>query len=237
MYSVCLRYANSKDEANDMFQQAFYLVYKNLKQVKNPEALSGWIKRIFINTALEILKKNAKFSSVENIDEFDDSEQNWNDAIQKINTEEIAKLIQKLPKGCRLVFNLYIVEGYSHKEIAEQLEISVGTSKSQLHDARKTLKAAIIDLGDGVEGTLRASELSRDRVEDASTILKVGEEVESKLIGIDRKNRGIALSIKAKDYDDESEALRDFSDSQDASAGAAPTLGDLMKEQMKSKED
>jgi len=94
-------------------------------------------------------------------------------------------------------------------------------------------KAAIIDLGEGVEGTLRASELSRDRVEDASTVLKVGEEVEAKLMGVDRKNRGIALSIKAKDYDDETEALRDFSDSQDAS-GAAPTLGDLMKEQMKS---
>ncbi len=95
-------------------------------------------------------------------------------------------------------------------------------------------KAAIIDLGNGVEGTLRASELSRDRVEDASTVLKVGDEVEAKLMGVDRKNRGIALSIKAKDYDDESEALRDFSDSQDASVGAAPTLGDLMKEQMKS---
>ena len=98
-------------------------------------------------------------------------------------------------------------------------------------------KAAIIDLGEGVEGTLRASELSRDRVEDASTILKVGEEVEAKLIGMDRKNRGIALSIKAKDHDDESEALKDFSQSQDASTGAAPTLGDLMKEQMKAKED
>ena len=97
-------------------------------------------------------------------------------------------------------------------------------------------KAAIIDLGEGVEGTLRASELSRDRVEDASTVLKVGEEVEAKLIGIDRKNRGIALSIKAKDYDDESEALKDFSDNQEASAGAAPTLGDLMKEHMKSKD-
>jgi small subunit ribosomal protein S1 len=94
-------------------------------------------------------------------------------------------------------------------------------------------KAAVINLGEGVEGTLRASDLSRDRVEDASTVLKVGEEVEAKLMGVDRKNRGISLSIKAKDYDDESEALRDFSDSQNAS-GAAPTLGDLMKEQLKS---
>ncbi len=94
-------------------------------------------------------------------------------------------------------------------------------------------KAAIIDLGDGVEGTLRASELSRDRVEDASLILKVGDKVEAKLLGFDRKNRGIALSIKAKDYDDETEALKDYSSNQEASSGAAPTLGDLLKEQMK----
>lgn len=97
-------------------------------------------------------------------------------------------------------------------------------------------KAAVIDLGDGVEGTLRASEISRDRVEDASSVLKVGDKVEAKLIGVDRKNRGIALSIKAKDQDEETEALKDFSDSQDAS-GVAPTLGDLMKEQMKVNDD
>ena len=71
-------------------------------------------------------------------------------------------------------------------------------------------KAAIIDLGDGVEGTLRASELSRDRVEDATTVLKVGDEVEAKLIGIDRKSRAINLSIKAKDYDEEAEAMKDY---------------------------
>ena len=92
-------------------------------------------------------------------------------------------------------------------------------------------KAAIIDLGDGVEGTLRASELSRDRVEDASTVLKVGDEVEAKLIGIDRKSRAISLSIKAKDYDDEAEAMKDYASSQQT---AATTLGDLLKEQMDS---
>jgi small subunit ribosomal protein S1 len=92
-------------------------------------------------------------------------------------------------------------------------------------------KAAIIDLGDGVEGTLRASELSRDRVEDASTVLKVGDEVEAKLIGIDRKSRAINLSIKAKDYDDEAEAMKDYASSQQS---ASTTLGDLLKEQMDS---
>lgn len=146
MYSVCLRYANSKDQANDIFQEAFYLVYKNLKQVRNTDALSGWVKRIFVNTSLETLKKNAKYIGVVNLDDVNDASQNWNDAIQKINSEEIAKLIQKLPKGCRMVFNLYAIEGYSHKEISEQLSISVGTSKSQLHDARKTLKKAVINL-------------------------------------------------------------------------------------------
>lgn len=92
-------------------------------------------------------------------------------------------------------------------------------------------KAAIIDLGDGVEGTLRASELSRDRVEDASTVLKVGDEIEAKLIGIDRKSRAISLSIKAKDYDDEAEAMKDYASSQQS---ASTTLGDLLKEQMDS---
>ena len=95
-------------------------------------------------------------------------------------------------------------------------------------------KAAIIDLGDGVEGTLRASELSRDRVEDASTVLKVGEEVEAKFIGVDRKSRGINLSIKAKDSDDEAEAMKDYSSSQPATS---TTFGDLLKEQLDSKDE
>ena len=90
-------------------------------------------------------------------------------------------------------------------------------------------KGAVIDLGNGVEGSLRASELSRDRVEDASTVLKVGDEVEAKLIGVDRKSRALNLSVKAKDYDDETEAMKDYSKSQET---ASTTLGDLLKEQM-----
>jgi len=91
-------------------------------------------------------------------------------------------------------------------------------------------KAAVIDLGDGVEGTLRSSELARDRVEDARTVLKEGDEVEAKFIGVDRKNRTISLSIKAKDYDEEAEAMQDYSRQ---AASATTTLGDLLKEQIK----
>jgi small subunit ribosomal protein S1 len=92
-------------------------------------------------------------------------------------------------------------------------------------------KAAIIDLGDGVEGTLRASEISRDRVEDVTMVLKVGDEVEAKFIGVDRKSRGMNLSIKAKDEQDEAEAMKDYNKSQQT---ASTTFGDLLKEQMDS---
>jgi small subunit ribosomal protein S1 len=94
-------------------------------------------------------------------------------------------------------------------------------------------KAAIIDLGDGVEGTLRASDLTRDRVEDARTVLKVGEEVEAKFMGVDRKNRTISLSIKAKETDEEAEAVSDYS----RSGSATTTLGDLLKEKMEGKDN
>jgi small subunit ribosomal protein S1 len=94
-------------------------------------------------------------------------------------------------------------------------------------------RGAVIDLAESVEGYLRASELSADRVEDARTVLKEGDTVEAKFIGVDRKNRSINLSIKAKDSDEEQEAVQDYN----RSAPVNPTLGDLLKEQMGSKED
>jgi small subunit ribosomal protein S1 len=95
-------------------------------------------------------------------------------------------------------------------------------------------KAAIVDLGDGVEGTLRASELARDRVEDARTVLSVGQEIEAKYIGMDRKTRTIALSIKAKDNDEEAAAIADYSK---GSTGGSAKLGDVLKEQLENSGD
>ncbi len=109
--------------------------------------------------------------------------------------------------------------------MAEYKKGAIVTGKVTAVDA----KGATIDLGEGVEGTLRASELSRDRVEDASTVLKVGDEVEAKLMGVDRKSRVLNLSVKAKDYQDESEAMKDYTKSQES---ASTTFGDLLKEQM-----
>jgi small subunit ribosomal protein S1 len=95
-------------------------------------------------------------------------------------------------------------------------------------------KAAIVDLGDGVEGTLRASELTRDRVEDARTVLNVGQEIEAKYIGVDRKNRTIQLSIKAKDSDEEAAAIKDYTRT---SGPAGAKLGDVLKEQLENSGD
>jgi len=145
MYSICLRYANNNDDAQDIFQQSFYLIYLKISQLKNPDALSGWIKRIFINTALEFNRKNIQLKVVNKDDDFQYNEISIdNDALDDISTQEITSYIQKLPKGCREVFNLYVIDGFSHKEIAEKLEVTVGTSKSQLFEARKILKLKII---------------------------------------------------------------------------------------------
>lgn len=94
-------------------------------------------------------------------------------------------------------------------------------------------KGATIELAEGIDGYLRASELARDRVEDARTVLKVGDEVEAKFIGVDRKKRTLSLSVKAKDYDDEAEVVKEYTSS---SSGGAATIGDLIKEQMDSQD-
>lgn len=146
MYSVCLRYGKSQDDANDIFQQAFFLVYKNIHQLKNPKALSGWVKTIFVNAALAHNKKNSQYAQYDDIDiAVNHESENWNKAFSDLATSELTDYIQELPAGSRNVFNLYVIEGYSHKEIAEMLGISVGTSKSQLFDARKFLKKRITE--------------------------------------------------------------------------------------------
>lgn len=142
MFNICLRYGKNKSEAEDIFQDGFLKVFEGIAQVKNAAALPGWIKTIFVYTAINYSKNELKFktlsiSSVEKNEYFD------NDILSELTVKEITDLIQKLPTKSRMVFNLYVVEGYSHQEIAEIMNITVGTSKSQLHDARQSLKQAI----------------------------------------------------------------------------------------------
>jgi RNA polymerase sigma-70 factor (ECF subfamily) len=142
MYSVCMRYAQNKSQADDIFQDSFLTVFEKLGELKNSEALPGWVKTIFIRTALNFNKKEMKYTSIEFVSNTYDNYVDY-DILDELSLKEITAHIQKLPVKSRMVFNLYVIEGYTHQEISDIMKISVGTSKSQLFDAKKALKNLI----------------------------------------------------------------------------------------------
>jgi len=145
MMTVCRRYANDQTEAEDILQEAFIRVFSNIAQYRFEGSLEGWIRRIVIHTALRILqKKKIRFAEIN--DDLD-IEQSMNaDGISTLSAEELLKLISALPEGYRIVFNLYVLEGYDHNEIAAMLDINAATSRSQLSKARKVLQTQIENL-------------------------------------------------------------------------------------------
>ncbi len=152
MYGVCLRFAKSQMEADDILQEGFIKVFINLKSYRNEGSLEGWIRRTIVNTAINLFKKNAKYQNDVGIEKAD-AVKNLNyqaKAIDNLNMEALLKLITKLPTGYRMVFNLNIIEGYTHKEIGHLLNISENTSKSQLSRARQTLQKQIAELQGGM---------------------------------------------------------------------------------------
>ncbi|MFA9392497.1 MAG: RNA polymerase sigma factor [Prolixibacteraceae bacterium] len=145
LLSVCHRYANNKNEAEDIFQESFLKIYENINQLRNAERLEGWAKQIAVHEAIAFYKKQRRLVLS---DEIYPEKQNLNllnSTYQQIEVNELMLAIQQLPDRMRLVMNLYAIEGYKHEEIAEKLGISVGTSKSNLFDARKKLKGLISD--------------------------------------------------------------------------------------------
>jgi RNA polymerase sigma-70 factor (ECF subfamily) len=146
MLSICYRYANSKDDAEDIFQEGFLRVFENLHQVKNAESLEWWMKKIFINEAMKLYNKNKRISLYDDLSSVRTNKANEYGVLDKLGSDEIVRIIQMLPDKMRIVFNMYVIEGFSHKEIGEMLNISEGTSKSNLHDARKILQRKIFSL-------------------------------------------------------------------------------------------
>jgi RNA polymerase sigma factor (sigma-70 family) len=142
MFGVCLRYAPDRETAEDILQDSFVKVFKNIGSYEGKGSLEGWIRRVVVNTALELLRKKASMYPVVDLDQAVQTDSGW-DIVSSLSEQEILKMVQALPVGYRTVFNLYAIEGYSHKEIAEQLNISEGTSKSQLARARQTLQENI----------------------------------------------------------------------------------------------
>jgi RNA polymerase sigma factor (sigma-70 family) len=145
MLGICMRYSNSRDEAEDYLQEGFIKVFKYINQFKKEGSFEGWIKRIMINTALYNIRKQKKidFVRMEAIPELENAEVYEENGLDHFEVTHLLSLIQNLPKGCNVIFNLFAVEGYSHKEIAEKLNISEGTSKSQLSRARSLLQMAL----------------------------------------------------------------------------------------------
>lgn len=142
MFGVCLRYAPDRETAEDILQDGFVKVFKNIGSFEGKGSLEGWIRRVMVNTALELLRKKSTLYPVVDIEQAVNSDSGW-DIVSTLTEQEILRMVQALPVGYRTVFNLYAIEGYSHREIAEQLNITEGTSKSQLARARQTLQENI----------------------------------------------------------------------------------------------
>lgn len=142
MFAVCCRYARDKDIAADILQDGFIRVFQSLDSFRKDGSLEGWIRRIVVNTALEYHRRNAGIVWVQEPED-KDFEPVQAEAIGGLEAEDLMKLIQALPPGYRMVFNLYAIEGYNHREISELLHISEGTSKSQLARARNLLQQQV----------------------------------------------------------------------------------------------
>lgn len=145
MMAVCLRYGRDQFEAEDMLQEAFIKIFSHIDQFKFEGSFEGWIRRIVVNTALKILQKK-RINFLEATEKTQASEPVNTYALSKLNAEELMKLISGLPDGYRTVFNLNVIEGYNHDEIAKMLNIKASTSRSQLVKARKLLQEQIKQL-------------------------------------------------------------------------------------------
>jgi len=143
MFSVCLYYSPNRTEAEDTLHEGFIKVFQNLKGFKGKGSLKGWIRRVMINTALEKFRKKSPLYVLDN-ENFEDVEDiNSDSIISNISADDLIELIQGLTPQYRAVFNLYALEGFSHKEVAQKLNISEGTSKSNLARARAILQKRV----------------------------------------------------------------------------------------------
>lgn len=140
MMGVCMRYAGSKDEAEDMLQDGFIKLFEKIGDYRAEGSFEGWVRKIFVNTALDYCRKQKQARLADDVEDVQHLLLAPENIQSNINAEELMKALQQLPTGYRTVFNLFAIEGYSHKEIAEQLNITESTSKSQFMRARNFLK-------------------------------------------------------------------------------------------------
>lgn len=143
MMGVCMRYCNNTEEAEDVLQNGFISIFLNIESFKGAGSLEGWIRRIMVNTALTHLRKNKKLLQNIELETVEYMLPSTNHINESAGAKDLLKIIQTLPTGFKTVFNLYAIEGYSHKEIGELLGISEGTSKSQYARAKTHLQKLV----------------------------------------------------------------------------------------------
>ncbi len=146
MMGVCLRYASDADGAQDLLQEGFIKVYTSLASYSGVGSFEGWMRRVFVNTALEHLRKNDVLRQSMDIEESRLDVTPDYTALEQMEAKELVELIAQLPTGFRTVFNMYAIEGYSHKEIAEALGINESTSRSQFTRAKQLLQKRLKEL-------------------------------------------------------------------------------------------
>ncbi len=145
MLAVCMRYAKDQMEAEDVLQIGYVKVFQKIEAYRGDGSFEGWIRKIMVNTAIESYRKNLRMLNVVPIeDAYEQPSQGFD--FSSLGMQDLMKVIQRLADGYRMVFNMYVIEGYSHKEIAETLGISEGASKSQLSRARAILQQEIIKM-------------------------------------------------------------------------------------------
>lgn len=143
--SICLRYSKDREEAVEIVNDGFVKLFSNLDRYRDNTSFKAWLRRILINSSIDYYRRNEKH--YHNVDiSYAKHEYITEDAVSKISEQEIVDLIQELPPSYRLVFNLFVIEGFKHREISNKLNISIGTSKSNLAIARSKLKRRLLTM-------------------------------------------------------------------------------------------
>ena len=145
LMGISIRYANDVAEAEDILQESFIKIFHQIETYESKGSFEGWLKRIVVNTAINYFNsKKVRIDGGGNADDYDMEDQNFN-IEDELNGNELLEIINQIPEGYRVIFNLNVVEGYTHKEIAEQFNITEGTSKSQLSKAKAMLRKILTE--------------------------------------------------------------------------------------------
>ncbi len=145
MYNVCVRMVSEKNLAEDILQESFITAFNNIQSLREPVKFGGWLKQITVRKCIQNTSSKYQFSELSDREEYlaYEKEENWWDGL---SMSDIQRAIKDLPDGCRQIFNLYAVEDYSHRDIAELLQISESTSKSQYHRAKGLLRSKLLNV-------------------------------------------------------------------------------------------